>query len=1284
MGEENDKSQSSKFNPEEKLDQLEQEVKREQVEKEAKEREIKQDGEEVERAAALTMDHLKGRVQLDQEQANKINEAVFKSIKRIKEVEQKKVTPKSKEGKIIFEKIISTHLDQVLVSDPYASLKIYELLEKALLKDQLTLEDLELHYLKLKDSPVSDRFLRQWREILIDTAVDMGHKKEEVEAKFEIEESKKKENGYESQTSKYLEEKLNDKQRAFYRALSSPEDFKKYLESIRAEIAPEVIKLELPINEQEAKIAEKVNQHINNTIASIIFDIYAVASHHQNEPFEHIEGHGPFMLTPKDFYLDFNLKIEHLTKRIADSKESVFGHGFKVAIPERIKRTGVTVGDGENKEILPDFEEVTGRFKYIDIGDKHNLEEFIERIHNFVLSEKKRLEFGHNMRYLSKSALTNNKIMEEGFFKTLSGFASQISTSDIDEMFFDPEVGDLIQQALYLYETRLEQEMMANNWLKKPELAMSHFQNLANYEKYLIEEFKKRRPELEEWQILRVLSNAQIMFLGMNYELVHYFSYADPGRAPFGGGLDITDAGELMLSFYDPGMMQKRFQDPSMTGNGADWMPINISVYPFNHTDWTKWQAAFNESIEHGRAAYFKLTPDEWRRVRLGVDPGNVSKAGGYLTLQTSTWRIFNAYKYWLGENYNLAKDGLDMGKLKTKNDVLVESWKRLENLGIDILENFFIYKYKFTDLTVQEGSKFKIDEAKRSNVLKLFEHFYDRYFSQQISGVDLKNIFLPKGVDSKEKFIKYLESHLNTRDFAPSEIDQFFKERFYDVFTIMILERAPTKILTLEKKRLTQNGVRLYDEVAFDYYQHYSSHYGSLEEEKLNKNFRTSISDVSYVESQLRLEANSKMRQLRDKKGNLYGDLEATRSQVDYYITEDKIERILRNYFKDIHISPDEIEKRIQMAKFTYKKIIERSAQIPKKAKWEQDIEVKRKELRELKRNIFKNRKKIKALEEELGAYAKYDHREEFVTRLQWFSKMMVDDDFGFSFTSGDTANGFLNFSANGLSLLSRLAGFNADTAEALYKNWMLSNKWDKDRANFNLGETYKTIDEVFLKARGQWGTGVMASSQAWMLAKRTFNYFRKDEEMYGDFWKTWNRLFGKDPERSSSFAQDAAGGPRVGTVYEWGLNEMDKIVHEMIGGRGTQYFGFKTGEKDKKYKRIPLKRSFLGRIAERIIDEKKITQWSKQENWFGKTIGKGLEFVLRKTGFIPGQRYQKVRDFANEISGEALKKMHKYQGGFFGKEILPKLMLTLLIIALILAFKSAKDDFQVGSGKK
>lgn len=1010
----------------------------------------------------------------------------------------------------------------------------------------------------------------------------------------------------------YFYKILNEEQTKFFDSLRSPEEFVQYISYLyqklykKSEEDPNFRSLS---DEQKQKIiAQKIGRELRKVAASIIFTIYRKIIHHPNEEFREIENEGPWLQTPRDFYGVFMKRIEDLQHSLSSFSEETTSRfqSLKISIP-KIEVISGEVDPYTGTEI-PSFFVYTGEEKILDISKKEDLFYLADLLHGFTVSEKRRLMYGHNFPYLLKNATSIPEVQEKGLFKVIANFASQIKSSDLDEIFLDIEDAALIQHAMLMFEVSFEHRMIREDWIKNPLLLVKYFEELPEYEKKIFEDLRTRNPHLEEWELLRILMNAKIIFLGTNYQLLHYFSYADP-HLTRKGEPTATGAGEFLYSVYDPGMIQKRFQDPSLTGGGVDWMPFNVFLSKFDHTQAEKFKNAFFQSLIRGRAAFFELLPEDWQIVRLGVDPGNVTQAGGFAYLDR--WRVFHTYySAWLRDLSNPLDQSL---LVKEGSEVLVTAWKRLENIGIDALRNFYIVKYLVPKIVSSSG---EIDLDYKTNFLELSRYFYRRYYSQKIYDLEIGKVFLPEGIDSEEKFIQYVEKRLDTKEYHPSEIRDFLRKIFFDVATIMLIERLPSKVVTLEKTRFTQNGVRLFDEIR------------KVFEEKgyTREEYNQAFSDLSYVEAEFRQLTVQKMREVFEKRGNLYGDISLDHSEVEYVLTPEKIREILQKHFSLLNLSSSEINRRIEAVIFLHKNIIERAMSKPPDAFWYKEAQEKGFPLSEFKKQL--------------------------VSRLEWFSKMWRTDEFGFSFTASELAYHFISFSANGPELLQRLASFNYDVAEVVYKNWAgpFTAALRADAASFSLTNTYKLIDSIFLASRGQWGTGFDASKIAHIFMRRAITYFRRDDG-WSPIQRRIKNLFLTKP-RSSSFSMEDSGGPFMGEAYEFGPNELTKIMYDTIGGRGEIYF-------DQDPQEIIIRRRKLGRIS-------KVIGW----------LGERLPF------FKPiAEKEIKTRDFAREISGRSL----MYMGGFSWEkfirlDIAPGLIIALIILLFILGKKAAEKDFIIG----
>ncbi len=1226
-------------------------------------REIEEAREEIEK---MREDLKRGRQTTKKEEfETKTNNAFRLVIKRISEVNQGKLKPKTPQGeKFVRDLAAKGVLDRL---NTYNAPYIYPLIEKMILLDNpdLLLGELVEGFERLnKNSFLDQDLMRSLAKVCSDTAKEIAPNLNPFELSKRFNPSEKH---FQSSTDPVLYEmieELGEDYAEFFEGIMSSKNFVEYAkrkqEQIREELKKENPGFDnLPEAKKRQLIADKFTKYIKSKISTIIFKIYGISDLHQNEAFDHIEKHGVFMLTPSDFYLSFTHRLEELKDHFSYNDDLI------VSIPKFIEKREVDKDTG--RELRPKV--LLNEKEYLNLKDGYSASNFFENLYQYATSEKERLSFGHNIRYLIKVGSHSPDVQEKGFFKMLQNFSNHLNSSYIDEIFLEDELNEVVMSAMNIFERSLERTLSKNQWQGDPKLLETIFASLSSYEREMLDEFVKRyggKYSLEE--IRRAIYNAQIMFLGVNYQALHYFSFVEPENPITIGGY-----GEIMMSFYNQGSsIQRRFGGDSLIAGGADYMPINYFIENFDHRDWKKWKKAYEDSFKMGRAAFFPLIlGDDWQTVRLAINPGNIGEAGGFAYL--ARWRMFNAYKYYLMEAGVLNSDSESLDTKKFGENIYQITWKALENLGIDVLKNFAVDKFVLGSLVDSLG---KPQEKNINGFINLFDYLYDRYYSREFvnsKGERFKigQYFLPESIKTKEDFIKYLKERLSSK-YPGSVIKGFAKGLIYDTFTMMLIERSPSKLLTLEKPMFTQNGERLWDEIRNSL---------GLSIEGMDE----AIKDLQYVETELRTRTIKEMLELKEKRGNAYGDLNSSRSEIDFILDERKIERYLREFYQLKGLSENEINLRIRNVISAYRSIYEQASDKPVKAKWEQgldsQIREKKEKLKEEKKKFLKDKKSIKKLEEEIFQLEKMSEvRSQFMSRFRWFSKMWREDEWGMSITSGDNAYAFLRFSADGPELMTRVAGFNFDVAETPAKVWAggFTEALRQARASHSLEPVYKVMDQVYKAAAGQWGEGPQASKCVMPFLKRMGYYFRRDERRGDPLSIKIGKLkipipFSRNANLrklidffttsrshelenlSYSFSQQDAGGWRAGNIYDFGPDDLTEISRAIIGGRGIKYMDYEPGAADIPYKLITVgeKHPLIGRLAKRIPFFKKLAD---------KVITK--------------------RDYGREVSAQAV----KFNGGFswdkFWKlEISPRLILIFLIITLILLGKSAKEDLKLGA---
>lgn len=1133
--------------------------------------------------------------------------------------------------------------DIVVEPSPYIQKIVHRAINNTITNPLEVLTDDELRILHFNDAYLHGKIV----EALTEAARQGGRGEEDIKVFTEREKARSAlrphERGRQDPTEASLVEKLDIEEREFFESLSSPEAFAIYCKKMLDQrIAADPAFAKLSREEQSIQLSSL----LRNRVASILYKIYdLVLSRVKTVPFDHAEKEGTFYTSP--YY-----HLELFKDKLGNLKSANFGdfkrvYNLNLMIPQRETITDATDDKGDR---LPQYEKVLPKPKATE-----SMSDFMQHLVDYSIAEHKRMSYGYNLEYLFKTGAFDPR---DGLMKTIAGFAKGLTNSEIDEIHSEASAF-LVQRVVYVFEAKNEQFFTNQEWKKDPMLVDSYFQNLSKLQensfKYLKQRYGKR---FKDWEINRAIFNAQIMLSGVFFKPLHHYSYADPDLTKK-GGVTVVGGKELMLSVFDPGFTAKRFQDQETALFGVDFLPINIILENYDYNIWKAYLDALKESMTKGKAAYAyhlkedgkggkkieDLAGDDFLKVKLGVDIGNIAEAGGVDTL--SRWRLFSAWKDWVRKDL----DSAELPKYKDKDGkedpyVFVKMWKKIENIGSDVLENMTIHKYVH-GLAPDKGKGFdekkEEEKAKSDNLLNLFDFLYDRYFS-----TDFGKVFIKKeggGEYKKDEFREMIKNAMNNKDYYKYEKQELLMTYLYHAFSVIMFERMPLKYVFLEKPRLTQNGSRLFVELDKEFV-------GDNSEKR--KDFDQALDDLILVQTELRISTMEEMEHLAKTKDNLFGDpddLSKLRSDVNqgkgYVIDEEVIERILRSEFDREEyrkegggrLTEEEKTRRINHAKEIYRNLQKKLKDKPIKANWEEKI-IKDGEPANADNLQKDERKKI------------LNMREKYLTRAEWFSKLYRDMEFGFSPTSGELAFKFLNFSATGSETIERAANFCADTAEKIATDWgkPMFDLVREAKEKRDLKEVLHKIWEIKQGVRSQWGTesGPPGKSEyysdlvAYRLLQRVIYYFRKNDITIPPLEWAINK--------SSSFSEEDTGGPRTGgAAFEASRNMIDKLIAEATGAGSYKLF-----DHEAKQSKI-LKRTTLGEQH--------------------KILGKLLEKVAGHP--IP----REIHDWANEISGRAQKHVHASDFVQLLKyEVSIRFLIILAVILGILGIKGFQQSFDTG----
>ncbi|MBI4225547.1 hypothetical protein HY612_00365 [Candidatus Roizmanbacteria bacterium] len=639
------------------------------------------------------------------------------------------------------------------------------------------------------------------------------------------------------------------------KAISSPENFKEFVQKIEKEMGEKPEIRGLRTEDFEKKLSEQIELKI-----ALFFD----------HLFAHLDKSKPTKfyreVTQEDPFYGFQVVFDRLNiqlSQLADQFEASTDPEIKEFLKKRLFK---------KSEERFDEERVYGENKIKYTGDRirplpvrfesKNIADFINYLRILTSHEQELREFGHNVK-----AMYFQPAKEGGFYAQLANYVEIMRTSDIDQFMALPD-SEIYMIAFSLYNGFMQEEYAKYDWMHPSSLLVKIFSHTNKVEDEILETLKNEYKDkgVDEWRLRRAVSLAVASSLGIFMTDVENASYADPNLNP--------DGTPAYASFW-------RNDTASLT-------PLN----PFPHVFW-RWQAErslmadllflpvggklpglFNawdhrvvfEEMQKYRESYAQrsLNPLADGRKRL-IEIMNIARGGG--PISRSGWRTFFAYDEWL----IFEKEG---GLVTDKLNYL-ESWKSIENIGFEVLFNY-IAKYDKSKVAFFNHNK-DIKENIRATVIDqrkdFFKHIYSKYLNTQATDAEFNKFFdaLVKEAEESDK---------------PENV---YKLAVYKALTGVLKARVPTKFLRLERGRLTKGGkeARLWDSI--------QNELGISVQE-----FDRIIKYVILGESLLRQKVSQKMiKWLEDNPKKKFNEFE-----VDYRLTEDELGSLLRGKATDDDIN--------------------------------------------------------------------------------------------------------------------------------------------------------------------------------------------------------------------------------------------------------------------------------------------------------------------------------------------------------------------------------------------
>ena len=912
-------------------------------------------------------------------------------------------------------------------------------------------------------------------------------------------------------------ERLEPEEKQFFAAvISGSKEFINYVKKIREGI------IENNPGAPPAEIDELVSVYLEERVQGILYQIYAPELRIKDAFIDEKERRGVWWGNIEGLIQTFRDSLVSLSVSLKNVDGKDLG---KFLVPKRERRQ---IYD-EKREAYVEEEEVT-----LPTREAKSLDEFITHLYGYVLeNERARLRYGYNVDYI----IANPTIIDsqKGLFGTLGGFARGIKSHQIDEIFTRRD--EMISMTLRLMEESQNIEFLFSAWKKDPVNLTEYVSSFRNLEIKIINFLKNNFHLAKDWEIDRAIFNAKLIFHGVLLSSFMKYSYANAPQTP-GGEVTYVGPGSFGLAPFDVASVAKRFLSDSVTCGKADFMPMNWAPYFYNHKIAEKFKDAYGQTFQKGRAAYYDLVKDDFLDVKLIIEAGNITKSGGLLEL--SGWRLINAYDFWLRDFITYDRKIIyEAGK----EDYLLKAWKAVENIGIDVLENFMA---TFVTKELEKLGKGKAlspltDKEKINGLRIFFGYLYDRYLDTEMGKALIRK--KDGSVMTKDEWVEGAMRGFLDKELTKEEKMGLIKKKIHEALTVMMWERLPLNFVTLEKINLTQNGVTVIGELK-----------RFLNQEKIpnpDQFLKQALDDLVLAQILLRGKVSGDMLRIYKEEGNLFGDLGSLKSKVNngrgYVLDESVIKELLQQQLGDKE------GERIERAILIYKKIKEIITSPLRKAFWEENDP------------NYKKRAKL------------------YMSPFKYFNRLYTNGEFGFSITNSEIDFKFLNLSATGPETLFRMMSFNADTAEATHSLW---NKFYEDaiykliaaKGDVIKSEFYDTLRKLHIRVRNQTGEGETPDNVIKTFLLRAAWYIKKDDQRIPFLQDVIDWAI----KRPSSLVEEKIR-PDSGFLYEADRNDLIKLIRSFAGDVGEPLIPRYASEP--KMKEVPVEHyGLLGKIYKKF----------------------------------------------------------------------------------------------------
>ncbi len=683
------------------------------------------------------------------------------------------------------------------------------------------------------------------------------------------------------------------------KALFYTERFTPYVMERRAMIA--AANPNLPPGECDQRLSTEIKEDI----AGLFDKIYMRVDRERPQAYFQPITQEDYLTGIQRVTLDITNRLRKLETWVGDNEQNVSrilgGTEFYRDSIEDADADVVTYKDPEDN----DKEKIRRILKPIVGNERIKFKEYIEHLDQVIATYIHAKEYTHNAR-----AIFVNPPGEGGIWAQMQKYSEEFTMVDFDSMMLLPGARYFLR-ALSLYDKMLMELFASHDWCHDPDMfspipnsAFSKFElrvlnrledSYRNEQGELRDENGNIDPTLDDKlrsMLVMAIGASQGMFLNWVEKGAMAEAPRDPKTgAPTFQSYSTQDSAPFMA--FNPFLhFFFRFQTQGSDHSPIFYIPVegHISRFWDHESVWKNMKAFLNTFLMGKKPlTYMKLFADFC---------DNIGNVGGIL--MRDSWRT----KSWVDAYTEYKRNA--QGERTTTVDHL-KTWKNLENIGY---EGLLTWIHTPTNIAGRMEADFlnALTGAKQTERMEFFQYIFDKYF------IGENNRSLADYLDDirkemrQEAYREIKDGRTITKDGAyiddqfPDDLEKHIEMKtskmfLYRTLTRLIALRAPTKLILIDRDRLSPKGQRRWKLIMDKMGNYYK-------ESKHIPEFESLMDDLLMAESLKRMEISKKMREdllslpdgndangvLIDKSRDLY----RIAGNINYRLDEREIRRLL------------------------------------------------------------------------------------------------------------------------------------------------------------------------------------------------------------------------------------------------------------------------------------------------------------------------------------------------------------------------------------------------------